>query len=496
MESNVLYYLVKAAEKNPNKIAYGIRDQKITYNDLIKSAQCVSNAIKKFNKTGRAIGVISERDIYTPIYFFAVLFSGNYYVPIDPDMPKKKQFSIIKDARIDIIIGNENDKESIEQIGYTGTYLSLSDGIPGENDIPDTDKNTPCYMVYTSGSTGKPKGVLKSHGAVISFVEAYVNTFHFSGDEIIGNQTPFFFDASAKDIYLALKIGATIEILPKELFSMPPMLIEYLNEKRVSFISWVPTALSMVAQTRTLSFTMPKTLKKVFFVGEAMPMKHLNYWRQYLPDLLYVNLYGQSELAGVCSYYEVQGEFDNTDTLPMGKPLSNCKIYLIDNETIVTKPGQIGEMYIVSDALAIEYYNDPVKTAMSFIENDFGEGPVRCFKTGDLARFDSDGNLIFESRNDFQIKHMGHRIELGEIEAVAGSLDEIGRCACLYDNQKSKIILFVELGSGAVKTGQEIQSLLRPLLSTYMLPSKVIILEKMPFNANGKIDRITLKNKI
>ena len=221
-----------------------------------------------------------------------------------------------------------------------------------------------------------------------------------------------------------------------------------------------------------------------------MPMKHLNYWRKNLPDVRYVNLYGSTEIAGICAWYEVTGTYDDADSLPMGKPLCNCEIYLLDGEQVVTEANRVGEMYLVSPALALEYFGDSEKTAASFQTRDFGEGLVRCFKTGDLARYDDAGNLVFASRMDYQIKHMGHRIELGEIEAVAGALPGIERCCCLYDTKKSRIVLFCQTGSdGGERTGKEIRQLLRPRLSAYMLPAKVLILTTMPLNANGKIDR-------
>ena len=156
----------------------------------------------------------------------------------------------------------------------------------------------------------------------------------------------------------------------------------------------------------------------------------------------------------------------------------------------------MGEMYLVSDALALEYYHDCEKTAASFLIKDFGEGPVRCFKTGDLASFDDEGSLVFAARTDFQIKHMGHRIELGEIESVAGALPEIDRCCCLYNAPRRKIVLFCQLAEGEKKTGQQIRSILREKLSGYMLPGKVNIMESLPVNKNGKIDRQALKTML
>ena len=153
-------------------------------------------------------------------------------------------------------------------------------------------------------------------------------------------------------------------------------------------------------------------------------------------------------------------------------------------------------MYLVSDALALEYFKDSEKTSKSFIMHDFGEGPVRCFKTGDLAQYDEEGNLIFAARTDFQIKHMGRRIELGEIESVANALEEVNRCCCLYNSEKKKIILFCELAEGYNLKGLDIKHILREKLSSYMLPNKVNILDHLPINQNGKIDRQALKAQL
>ena len=490
---NLLEYLEASAARFPDKTAVAYRQQELSYAELYRCARACAGAI---GKTDKAVGVIAGRGTETIAFFFAVLYSGGFYVPIDPDMPEDKLAAVLSDSGADTVLGMKSDEDKLRKTGFTGRYLTEESFLAEECEVPKLRKDTPAYMVYTSGSTGKPKGVLKSHGAVISFIEAYTKTFDFSCDEVIGNQTPFFFDASAKDIYLTIKLGATMEILPSTLFTLPPELIDYLNEKKVTFASWVPTAISIVAQLNPFSMVKPTTLKKLFFVGEVMPMKHLNKWREALPDIQYVNLYGQSELAGICCYYEVKKQFDNAEVLPMGVPLSNSEIYLVNDGKVVTESGQEGEMYIVSDALALGYYNDEEKTQASFLMRDFGNGEVRCFKTGDYARRDDDGNLIFASRRDHQIKHMGHRIELGEIEAVAGSLPEIQRCCCLYNAQKRKIVMFCELSEDSTLRAADIQHLLKERLSSYMVPGKVNIMEKLPLNKNGKIDRQGLKELI
>ena len=490
--NNILEYLERNIDLMPDKTALAINSETLSFSDLVIKSRKLASTIGKTNNDN-GIAVFVNRGINTVILFMAAIYSGSFYIPIDPNMPVKKIQSIIYDANPTVILGENFNNELINALDFDGKFITLDDSSNELCELPEFDENSPLYMVYTSGSTGKPKGVLKTHKAMISFVETYVNTFDFSSDDIIGNQTPLFFDASAKDIYLMLKTGATLEIIPTEKFAMPTTLIEYMNDKRITFISWVPTAFSLVAQLRTFSFIMPLYLKKAFFVGEVMPMKTLNYWRKFLPDVKYVNLYGQSELAGVSCYYEVIDKFENDATLPMGKTFSNCEIFLIDQGQVITEANHIGEMYIASDALASKYYNDAEKTKVSFVFKDFGNGVKRLLKTGDLAYYNDDGLLLFASRTDFQIKHLGHRIELGEIETIAGALDDLQACCCLYNEKRQQITLFCEIIKESEITHAEIKSILKKKLSSYMVPEKVIILDAMPINANGKINRQYLK---
>ncbi len=495
--SNLIDYLVNDVKRYPEKTAISDTNKKYTYRELYSSAKKFAYLISTHNLQNCPIGVIANHNVETIAMFLGVLYSGNFYVPIDPDMPTPKMQMIISDSDFEIILGLDKNQDIISQVNFSKAFYteSATDCVNDSSFQPaQITGETPAYMVYTSGSTGVPKGVVKSHSAVISFVEAFTDTFDFTQDEVIGNQTPFFFDASAKDIYLMLKLGCTMEILPSTLFSLPPELIDYINEKKVTYACWVPTALSIVAQLNPFSLVVPQTLKKVFFVGEVMQIKHLKTWVNTLPHIKYVNLYGSSETAGVCCYYEVKPSDLERLALPIGKVFSNCRINLIDdNGKIIDKPNQIGEMFVVTEALAIEYFNDREKTEKAFQHRDFGCGMERCFKTGDLAYYDEDNNLIFASRTDFQIKHMGHRIELGEIEAVCTKLDIISHCCCLYDLNKKKIVLICKTAPNVSVSAQEIKSILKNHLSSYMVPGKVVVVDELPLNANGKIDRQKLR---
>ncbi|MBQ3558195.1 MAG: AMP-binding protein [Agathobacter sp.] len=489
---NVLDYLEQAAKVNPDRIALEDGNGKLTYKEYRDLARKVGLFLmeKGYHNTRKPIGVVAGRDKYTLVLFMGILYSGNFYVPVDPELKEEKKNHIIEQSVMELLLTIEDISEVISDEKMVGDALEYAYHADAQDEA--------LYLIFTSGSTGVPKGGLKTHGAMIDYVEAFSATYPYVEHEILGNQTPFFFDASAKDIYLCLKNMATMQIIPTSLFSMPVKLVEYLNEKQVGTISWVPSALSLLTQLNVFADIKPTTLKNVFFVGEVFPMKQLNKWRKEMPDLNYVNLYGSSEIAGICLYYEVKKEdvFADTDSLPMGKPLSNCKIVLVDQESgkVITDQKVSGEIYLSSKALAKEYYGDKEKTENAFVTMDLdGTGERRYFKTGDIAFYNENGDLVFTSRKDFQIKHMGHRIELGEIEVAALSLDGIEKCGCIYDGDKKRIILYCECAPDSELAGPQIKAALTEKLSSYMVPNRIVLIDKVPLNANGKIDRVELK---
>lgn len=498
---NILSYLDKSASEFPDKTAVASAQKSLTFQSLKDRAQHYACFLIDCDVAGSPVAVFANRGPECIVGFLAALYAGAYYLPLDPEMPPHKLQAIMEDSAAKVILGTSDCLALVEAAGYGSLFAKVelekaaeqSDiDFPGLQAGPDT----PLCLLYTSGSTGKPKGVLKSHGAVISFVEAFIDEFGFTSDEVIGNQTPFFFDASAKDLYLMLATGATLEIIPPEKFVFPVTLIEYLNEKKITYACWVPTALSVVTQLKTFTKVMPETLRRVFFVGEVFPRKQLLAWVDALPQLEYVNLYGSTELAGICCFYRIDTSAEIPDPLPMGKPLGNSCVRRGDyaDGTLVLEKDTVPsdgpkEVCVCSPALALEYFGDKEKTAEKFVQAD----GKRWLRTGDLARYDAQGNLVFASRSDFQIKHMGRRIELGEIESVADALPYMQRCACVYNAEKKRIVMFCQVDSAAQVDAKSIRADLRAHLSEYMVPNKVTLMEQLPYNANGKIDRPALK---
>ena len=276
-------------------------------------------------------------------------------------------------------------------------------------------------------------------------------------------------------------------------FSFPIKLLEFLKEKKVNTIYWVPSALCIVANLGALENIQLPDLKKILFAGEVMPIKQLNMWRKALPDCMYANLYGPTETTDICSYYIVDREFKNDETLPIGKHCDNCGIILIKEDGKEAKKGEVGEILVRGSFLADGYFGNIKKTKEAFIQNPINKNyPEIVYKTGDIAKYNENEELIYISRKDYQIKHMGYRIELGEIEKNIYSIENIILCACVYDEKNQQIILFYQGDIEETEIAKKAENLLLP----YMRPNKYVKITKMPYNSNGKIDRKLLKGQI
>ena len=487
--ANILEYLNAVCGSRPEAAAVSDGRTELSFHELRRMAWGLGAELIKAGQAGRAVGLYAQRKAEVIAAMLGCAAAGCCYVPLNPDAPEQKNRKILTHAGAELILGFADGEYDGADLGCV--YRRLDGDFPrGDRDPGVTvSAGDALYIIYTSGSTGEPKGIRKSHGAVMDFIEAYVAELGFDGNEIIGNQTPFCFDASAKDIYLMLRTGARLEIIPSEKFVFPVTLIEYLNEKKITFISWVPSALAVVARLRTFRDILPETLRRVAFVGEVFPVKDLEAWRTALPDIEYINLYGSSELAGIAALYRLPREGALPPALPIGRPLGNSRIYLWEDGRIVPDKG---EMLVASAALADEYLGDPEKTAAVFETMEIDGVPTRVLHTGDWARYDENGDLVFLSRGDAQIKYKGYRIELGEIEAAVNELPYIGRACVLYNSERERITAFVTTDREGLRL-RDLNADLDGRLVDYMLPRKLVVLEDMPLNANGKIDRPYLK---
>ncbi len=353
----------------------------------------------------------------------------------------------------------------------------------------DTD---PIYIVFTSGSTGVPKGVVACHRSVIDYIEQLSEVLGFSEETRFANQSPLYFDACLKELYPTIKFGATTFLTPKQLFMFPVKLVEYLNEHRINTVCWVVSALTMISAFRTFDKVKPEYLRTVAFGSEVFPIKQFKRWREALPEATFTNLYGPTETTGMCCYYRVDRDFAPDEVIPVGRPFRNRQILLLTPDNQLAAPGEVGEICVRGTALTLGYYHAFDRTEEVFVQNPLNDRyPELIYRTGDLGRFNERGELIFVSRKDHQIKHMGHRIELGEIEANVNLLPGVSMCCCLFNKEKDKIELFY-VGEDSEA---ELLTALKDKLPRYMLPNRLKRLERLPLTANGKIDRMSLKRE-
>ena len=284
-----------------------------------------------------------------------------------------------------------------------------------------------------------------------------------------------------------------MHIIPQKCFTFPVMLTRYIAEHKINTILFVPTILCRVADMGLLDKVDISCLKTVCYAGEVMSAKYLNMWMRTLPDALFANLYGPTEATDISVYYIVNRKFKDSEPVPIGRPCANMDVFILNDNDNPVSSGEIGELCIRGSSLSYGYYNNPEKTAEVFVQNPLNSSyPEKIYRTGDLAHYNENGEIMYDGRKDFQIKHSGHRIELGEIETAVSSLEGIERCCCLHDVAQDKLVLFY---CGTL-TPEDIRKKLADMLPDYMLPNVSVNLEDMPLNLNGKIDRVLLRERV
>ena len=498
MVKNILQMLEKTAQAFPEKAGFADCNGRIIYKDIVTYAKAIGTYIASMGTRGRAVAVIQEKSKESVVSFMGIVYSGNFYVPIDTKMPDDRIRKILDAVDPCAILTDDQNymrSQSLKEESNVILYTDVIKTCPDENILAEIRRKAidtdPIYALFTSGSTGTPKGVVCCHRSVIDYADWLVDTFDFDENTIFGNQTQFYFSMSVLDIYATIRSGAELHIVPQGLFTFPVELLRYLNDQKVNSIYWVPTALCTVANLRALNKIQMPYLKKILFAGESMPTKQLNMWRKHIPDALYANLFGPTEITDIGLYYIVNREFSDDEPLPIGNTCDNVDILILDENGKEVRDGEKGELCIRGSFLALGYYNDPEKTSDVFIQNPSNNHyPELIYKTGDLVSVNEYGELMYHGRQDFQIKHRGNRIELGEIEAAAGGIEGVELCACIYDDIKKKIVLFY---AGEKMEFNAIEAILKTKVLEYMMPEEVIYLQQFPYNANGKIDRKQLK---
>jgi amino acid adenylation domain-containing protein len=493
---NILEYLENTAPRFADKTAFADETSALTFGALYRGARAIGSALLKRGLSREPVVVFMQKSPQTICAFLGAVTAGCYYVPLDEEMPGARLRLILEQLRPRAAICDRASLEAAAKHGLGDIALLYDDIVCAEADEEalravrdraiDTD---PIYVVFTSGSTGIPKGVAACHRSVIDYVDSLAGVLRVDADTVFGLQVPLYVDACLKEVFCTLKAGATTWMIPKKLFMFPIQLVEYLNRHEVNTLCWVVSALTIVSGLGAFKKVVPSHLRTIAFGSEVFPIRQFNLWKQHVPNARYINLYGPTETTGMTCWYEVDREFSEGDAIPIGRPFRNREILLLNGDSPAA-PGEPGEICIRGTCLTLGYYNAFDKTAEAFTQNPLNPHyPELIYRTGDIARYNERGELVFVSRRDSQIKHMGQRIELGEVEIAAVSVEGVGAAGCIFDGEKKRIVLYYagEPDEAAVATA------LKDKLPRYMIPNLIYRLERMPYTNNGKLDRVALK---
>ncbi len=496
MVYKVVDYLNEAAIRFPERKALAEKGNSLTYSEYRDSSFSIAYRLVQEGLFKQPIAVLMNKGISNVVSFLGVALSGNYYTVIDSKMPDARIEKIIDTFSPKVIIYDRKNESKANAVAGDALCVCYEDVVADEISdelkekveragkcIIDTDI---LYVLFTSGSTGIPKGVIINNRSVIDYIEWAGETFHFDSDTVFGNQAPFYFDNSVLDIYSALRCGGCLNIIPQTCFSFPIRLLEYVRDNGINTVFWVPTVLSRVADLDILDKCDISCLKNILFAGEVMPAKQLNIWMRRLPDSVFANLYGPTEITVDCTYYIVDRKIEDNESVPIGYPCRNSDVLILNEKNELVKANEKGELCVRGSSLSMGYYNNPEKTAAAFVQNPLHNlYEEKIYRTGDIVHYNDRGEIIYDGRADSQVKHTGHRIELGEIETAVSALDGIRMNACIHKKETDQLFLFYV---GDVSE-DSIRKELAVSLPEYMLPNVCRKLDSFPLNMNGKIDK-------
>lgn len=498
LRRSVLSYLEHDAAHYPDRVAVIDEHGSCTYEELRARSRAAASALAEHAATHRAVVVYMEKGSDALAVMFGALYAGGFYVPVDPQVPADRLARIAGALGNPLVVADaERAAAAAEALPEAGELLALNDVLSHPIDeaalvasrrgLTDSD---PAYVLFTSGSTGTPKGVAVSHRAITDFIGDFTRLFGFTGTDRVANQAPFDFDVSVKDIYGALAAGCTLVVVPRPLFSQPAALVEYLEENRVTIMTWAVAALCLITSLHGLEGKTLSSVRRVLFSGEVMPVEHLRTWMEHLPEASFANLYGPTEVTCNCLYHVIERDRDYAEGIPLGTAFPNREVLLVDAEGHeVTEPGEVGELLVRGVSLALGYVGDAERTAASFTQNPLhNRFPDRVYRTGDLAAYSDAGELFYRGRVDNQIKHQGHRVELEEVDLAIEGVEGVQRCRCVYDKERKRLIAFYE-GSAAVA---EVRAEVHEKLPPFMVPTQIAAVDAMPLTKNGKVDRAAL----
>lgn len=481
----------------PNVSALTHQSEELTYRQLNQRVNQLAHYLQKQGVTEETlVALCLERSINMVVGILAILKAGGAYIPLDPSYPVERLNFMLSDSQAPVLITQQEILEKISLSSAKSVCLDIhKDEIAQEsqeNPISTSKADNLAYIIYTSGSTGTPKGVLGTHRGTVNGLHWLWKTYPFTPGEVCCQKTAISFVDSVWEIFASLFRGIPTVIINNATVQDPQLFIEALAHHKVSRIILVPSLLRLLLDNYSHLTKKLSQLKLWITSGEALSVKLAQTFRELIPSAKLINLYGSSEVSANATYYDTSLLQDQANSVPIGRPIDNTQVYVLNSHLQPTPVGVVGELYVGGDGLARGYLHRPELTQERFIDNPFLPG-TKLYKTGDLVRYLKDGNLEYLGRRDEQVKIRGFRVELGEIATVIAQHPDVQESVVIasddtQDNQR--LIAYV------VTENQDIAAQLLPYLQqklpNYMLPSAFVVLDTLPLTPNGKVDKRAL----
>ncbi len=494
-DQQCIHYLIEAqVERMPDAIAVFYENEQFTYDQLNRKAnQLAHYLINRGVGPEVLVGICAERSVEMIAGILGILKAGGAYMPIDPDYPPERIAFMVADsdpavillhsAKRDILPGNAS---VIDMSAEVDAIAQHSD----ENPIYRAHPANLAYVIYTSGSTGKPKGSALAHRGVVNRLAWMQKQYLLNDTDKVLQKTPFSFDVSVWEFFWPLMVGARLIMLAPGAHKDSDRLIEAINQAQITTLHFVPSMLAVFLESDRASSC--QTLRHVFCSGEALPVAVHNKFLEKIPAKLH-NLYGPTEASVDVTFWSCERKSGEA-SVPIGRPIDNIQIYLLDAGLHPVPMGVAGEIYIGGIGLARGYLNRAALTAERFIPNPFGPVGSRLYRTGDLARYREDGTIEYIDRTDYQVKIRGFRIELGEIETALMQHVNIQRAAVIAreDTPGEKRLVAYVVANQSELNSDELRMYLKVQLPDFMIPASFVVMDHLPLSANGKLDRNAL----
>ncbi|HKH46385.1 MAG TPA: amino acid adenylation domain-containing protein, partial [Thermoanaerobaculia bacterium] len=484
------------AAAHPRRLAWVLGGEELSYGELAVRSDAVARFLRRQALgAGDLVGLCVERSGALLVAMLGILKAGAAYLPLDPDYPRDRLSWMLEDSGAPLLLTQESLALRLPPSRARMVRLdSQWEEIAGAGDepvaVPGTSSADLAYVIYTSGSTGRPKGVAVPHRAVVRLVLAtdYIDFGDLGGPQRVAQLSSISFDAAAFEVWGALLSGATLVGVPRETILSPADLAAFLGAARIDVVLLITALFNQVAQQAPEIFAV---LRTVLFGGEAADPGAV---RRALasggPERL-LHVYGPSENATLSTWYRVEAVAANAVTVPIGRPIANTRVYLLDAGLQPVPLGGVGELYLAGEGLALGYWRQPERTGERFVESQALPGE-RLYRTGDLARFLPDGNLEFRGRHDQQIKLRGFRIELGEIELALTAVEGVAEAAVVLRDDLAGgrgLVAYLVCGAGAEPSPAALRQALRDQLPDYMVPAHFVPIAALPLTPSGKVDR-------